>query len=84
MYLAQQLCVDDAGVEVREHMSHPIALGATGCPAGARLGQSNVKDGSLGAGVAGLAQAVATYLVGEPEDFVSWSFAMNKGGDGNG
>jgi len=83
MHLAQQLCVDDAGVEVREHMSHPIALGVTGCLAGARLGQSNVKDDWLGAGVAGLAQAVETYLVGGPVDFVSWSFAMNTGGDGN-
>ena len=84
MHLAQQLCVDDAGVEVREHMSRRIALGVTGCPAGARLGQSNVKGGSLGADVVELVQAVETYLLGEPADFVSWSFAMSEGGDGNG
>lgn len=83
-HLAQQLCVDDAGVEVREHTSHPIALGVTGYPAGARLVQSNVKDGSLGADVVELVQAAETYLLGEPVDFVSWSFAMSTGGDGNG
>ena len=84
MHLVQQLCVDDAGVEVREHTSHPFALGAIWCLGGARLGQLNVKDDWLGAEVVELVQAVETYLLGEPADFVSWSFAMSEGGDGNG
>ena len=82
MHLTRQPCVVDAGVEVREHTSHLIALGATLCPGGARLGQSNVKDDWLGA--VGLAQAVETYLGGAPVDFVGWSFAKNTGDDGNG